>query len=132
MKKIVLLYLSFALFCIFNAKSQSYYPGKLYLLVEQSSGIPIISISPFDTIVEMENGTLQQIFTSYNVYSFERTCPTIDKMNLENKYKLDKLYTLQCNCNEEHLMQEIINNNNQTYGYIDQVPITKLIYTPND
>ncbi len=111
---------------------QSFLPGKLYLKVEDRSGIPTIVIDATDTSLTMSNSNLQSIFQTHHVYKCGRSFPIADSMKSAKKFGLEKIYTLTCDCNEKSLLDEMAPYAEGIYTYVEQIPEYHLIYTPND
>ena len=89
-------YLIFAILILMQGScfSQNFVPGKLYLKVNDQSGIPRITIKDGDTSLIMENTALLQLFRDNHVYAFTRSFPIADSMKSAKKYGLDKVYSL--------------------------------------
>jgi len=112
--------------------SQTYYPGMLYIKVNDKTAIPKITIIQNDTLIEMEDATLKNIFHYNKVYRFCRSFPIIDSLKMTKKYGLDSVYRLECNCDVDSLMNQIIENSGKYYKYIEKIPMYELCYTPDD
>lgn len=110
--------------------SQEFESGQLYLRVIDSLGIPTISFGE-DTIINMENESMENIFKKHDVYYFERAFPIVDSFPQSNKYLLDQVYLLECNCNEDSLLSDILEMNTY-YSYVEKIPSIFELYTPND
>lgn len=115
-----------------SSYSQTYLPGHLNLMVDRIEGIPIISINSTDTLIEMDDATLRQIFMQHNVYEFKRAFPSVDQTKNPDEYGLNRVYELVCNCNEDNLMDEIQNTSTGLYSDISKLPQITLLYDPND
>lgn len=113
-------------------EAQEFKAGQLFVQVNGSDGIPSISIDSVDTIIVMKNLSLQKIFQDNHVYSFIRAFPVIDSFKIHNKYGLDKVYKLLCQCNQENLMNQIKADSGGFYKYVEQIPVGHSQYTPND
>lgn len=113
--------------------SQNFLPRQLYIKVSDPSGIPKITVKDGDTILSMDNATLQQIFRDNHVYSFTRSFTVADSMKPAKKYGLDKVYSLSCNCDVNGLIQEIQGQSTQEiYAFVEKIPVYAFVYSPND
>ena len=127
-------YLLFAILLLsqLSGFTQSFLPGKLFLKVNSSLGVPKLIVAGGDSSLIIDDDQLQQIFRDQNVKSFVRAFPIADSMKSAKKYGLEKVYVLSCQCDEERLKEDLSNISNNYYSYVEKIPKRFPAYTPDD
>lgn len=127
LKKIMRLF-AFYFVCSATVTNAQFVSGKLYFSVLNTDAIPLITGQD----IQMPNQTLLTIFQSHHLTEFTKAFPLIDSFPAGIRHGLDKVYIASCDCDEQQLLEEMGNNNNGNYQYIEKIPIAEPLYTPND
>jgi len=78
------------------------------------------------------NIELNDFFHRHNIIDFEIAFPSLSNYNVKNKYGLDSVYQISCNCDLNILADSINYLFSSLYKKIELSPIYELLYTPND
>jgi subtilisin family serine protease len=135
MKQIIYILIILALITVNlkKALSQVYEQGALWVYVQDTTAIPLITQTMGGYDIDMSNAQLESLFTQYGVRSFERSFPSIDSLPATvNRNNLDRAYTLACTGNDSLLMIELQTNYGNEYDFIERIPAFSYCYTPND
>ncbi len=112
---------------------QDFEQGVLWVYVQDTTAIPDITHTARGYEIDMVNTQIENLFTQFGVYSFERSFPSIDSLPSHvNRYDLDRVYTLVCTGNDSTLMIELQTNYSSEYDLIERIPAISYCYAPND
>ncbi len=109
----------FFVFTTENIIAQQFTDGLLWASVSQDSARVVADSTS-------SSASLNQVFNTYNVYSYKQI------MSFAKTSALRNVYEIKCNCDESDLKNELVTNFSSCFSNVEQRPEPIALYDPAD